>query len=319
MIDVVYTWIDSNNSQWQNEFQKYKYLATQSNSIAPCRFRNHNELEYSLLSLQKYAPWVRKIFIVKRYYQFPNLSHLSPKIQNKIEYVDERVLNPNIKLEDFYPTFNSLAIEANLHRIPGLSEKFIYFNNDYFLGRKVTPDYFFFEDLVRFSLKKRPKRLKNKIKLLYKMKFSTKHKKHINNSYVLFNKTFRIPENMSVSLIDWPIHQCTPLLKSSYESLWENEITKRQLIKTSRSRFRSKNNIHSVYLCSLFILWSGKAFKCHEDDYRISLGNEQFHFKMNELLSVRPERFCLNDSPRDNLVLNNAEYLKKYLNNYFMN
>ncbi|XP_075228140.1 N-acetylglucosamine-1-phosphate transferase subunits alpha and beta [Lycorma delicatula] len=107
---------------------------TQSD-FAPSRFDDKEELRYSLRSLEKFAPWVRKVYLVTNG-QIPHWLNLE---------------NPRIKIVTHYeiftnkthlPTFSSPAIETHLHRIPGLSEKFLYINDDIFLGSEVWPDDF---------------------------------------------------------------------------------------------------------------------------------------------------------------------------------
>ncbi len=41
------------------------------------------------------------------------------------------------------PTFSSPAIESHLHRIPGISSKFLYLNDDVMFGQNVYPDDFY--------------------------------------------------------------------------------------------------------------------------------------------------------------------------------
>ncbi len=104
--------------------------------ISSSRFADNDELKYSLRSVDKYAPWVRKIFIVTNG-QIPswlNLDH--PRI--KIVTHEELFLN-----KSHLPTYSSPAIETHIHRIPGLSTKFIYMNDDVFFGDDVWPDDFY--------------------------------------------------------------------------------------------------------------------------------------------------------------------------------
>eukprot|EP00794_Sanderia_malayensis_P020317 gene20317-22316_t len=104
--------------------------------IASSRFADNDELKYSLRSVDKYAPWIRKIFIVTNG-QIPswlNLDH--PRI--KIITHEELFLN-----KSHLPTYSSPAIEAHIHRIPGLSKKFIYMNDDVFFGDYIWPDDFY--------------------------------------------------------------------------------------------------------------------------------------------------------------------------------
>jgi hypothetical protein len=139
-IDVVYTWVDGNDPDWLD--RKNASLAAfgreQINTIATnaSRFISRDELKYSLRSIAAYAPWVRKIFLVTDD-QIPAWLDTSDP---RLTVVSHRELFGDTGV---LPTFNSHAIESRLHRIPGLAEHFIYFNDDMFLGRPVSPDSFF--------------------------------------------------------------------------------------------------------------------------------------------------------------------------------
>jgi len=139
-IDIVYTWVDGNDEDWVD--RKNASLAAfgkeQINTIATnaSRFVSRDELKYSLRSIDAYAPWVRRIFLVTDDQVPPWLDVTHPKItvvSHKNLFGGGGVL----------PTFNSHAIESRLHKIPGLAEHFVYFNDDMFLGRPVAPTAFF--------------------------------------------------------------------------------------------------------------------------------------------------------------------------------
>jgi hypothetical protein len=141
-IDIVYLWVDGNDPNWL-PIKDY-YLALEgkaTNTADSCttnRFSDHEELKYSLRSLLKFAPFFHHIYIVtmnQRPYWL--LDH------PQITIIDHTEIFPC--LEDL-PTFNSHALESNLHRIPGLAEHFIYFNDDVLLGLPVSPSDFFTED-----------------------------------------------------------------------------------------------------------------------------------------------------------------------------
>lgn len=102
------------------------------------RYADYEQLRYSIRSVEKYAPWVRQIFIVTNG-QLPfwlNLDHAKVTIVTHEEIFDSA---------DQLPTFSSPAIEANLHKIPGLSDRFLYLNDDVMFGKSVWPDDFYSE------------------------------------------------------------------------------------------------------------------------------------------------------------------------------
>ncbi|BFZ05151.1 hypothetical protein BsWGS_08190 [Bradybaena similaris] len=112
-----------------------KFVVT-DDVVAASRFEDNEELRYSLRSIEQFAPWVRHIFIVTNG-QIPYWLNLDNPRLTIITH-DEIFLNSS-----HLPTFSSPAIEANIHRIPGLSDKFLYLNDDVMFGSPVWPDDFF--------------------------------------------------------------------------------------------------------------------------------------------------------------------------------
>ncbi|KHD05939.2 hypothetical protein PN36_11460 [Candidatus Thiomargarita nelsonii] len=135
-IDVVYLWVDPNDLNWQtlkNNFTKDKIWPT--DSVSTSRFADHDELRYSLRSLEQYAPWVRHIYIVTMLGQCPAwLKRSHPKIT----LVDHTEIIP----PDYLPTFNSNTIQCHVHRIANLSDNFILMDDDVFFGNEVLFDDF---------------------------------------------------------------------------------------------------------------------------------------------------------------------------------
>lgn len=139
-VDVVYTWVDGSDEQWQRSRAAALGLSdpeqfTES-ATAEARFREHDELRYSLRSLERHAPWVNHIWIVTAN-QVPEwLATDHPQVT---VVAHQEIWSAAGTL----PTFNSHAIEAHLHRIEGLTEHFVYFNDDVFLGKDCGPELFF--------------------------------------------------------------------------------------------------------------------------------------------------------------------------------
>jgi hypothetical protein len=138
-IDVVYTWVDGNDPAWRA--RRDRVLAEVGAPVNPqaaneSRYVSHDELRYSMRSLYQYAPWVNHIWLVTDD-QVP--AWLDPDHPG-LTVVSHRELFAG---RGSLPTFNSHAIETQLHRIEGLSEHFLYFNDDVLLGRPVAPHAFF--------------------------------------------------------------------------------------------------------------------------------------------------------------------------------
>jgi hypothetical protein len=133
-IDVVYTWVDGSQAEFQEQLQHYRKLEGCDNEecIGENRFYDNDELKFSLRSLERYAPWVRNVYIVTKD-QVPRWLVTS---HPRLTLVSHKSLFPRA---DWLPTFNSHAIEWQLPRIPGLARRFIYFNDDMFLGGPIAP------------------------------------------------------------------------------------------------------------------------------------------------------------------------------------
>ena len=132
-IDFVVTWLDSTDSQWQKLYHDYSPTAKGDKSEA--RFRNMQLFNFWFRAVEKYAPWVHKIFLITNG-KFPNWIN---KNHPKLVLVKHEDFMP----QEILPTFNSCAIELHMHKIKGLSEYFVYFNDDTILNAIVTPDYYF--------------------------------------------------------------------------------------------------------------------------------------------------------------------------------
>ncbi|WP_241986537.1 stealth family protein [Cryobacterium fucosi] len=135
-IDLVFSWVDGSSSDFQRERAKrmQAYVVGEGDE-SDARFRQIDELKYALRSVYMFAPWVRRIFIATD----------SPAP----EWLAEHPRVTIMRSEDFFPdtsalpTHNSHAVESQLHHIPGLSEHFLYSNDDMFFGRPVGPELFF--------------------------------------------------------------------------------------------------------------------------------------------------------------------------------
>nr|7S6N_A Chain A, N-acetylglucosamine-1-phosphotransferase (GNPT) alpha (GNPTAB) catalytic domain,N-acetylglucosamine-1-phosphotransferase subunit beta [Danio rerio]7S6N_B Chain B, N-acetylglucosamine-1-phosphotransferase (GNPT) alpha (GNPTAB) catalytic domain,N-acetylglucosamine-1-phosphotransferase subunit beta [Danio rerio]7SJ2_A Chain A, N-acetylglucosamine-1-phosphotransferase subunit alpha,N-acetylglucosamine-1-phosphotransferase (GNPT) alpha (GNPTAB) catalytic domain,N-acetylglucosamine-1-phosph len=153
-IDVVYTWVNGTDPKLIKEVTELK-RSKRDPLIPECqgkqtpekdkcyrddntasRFEDNEELRYSLRSIEKHAPWVRHIFIVTNG-QIPSWLNLD---NPRVSVVTHQDIFQN---QTHLPTFSSPAIETHIHRIPGLSQKFIYLNDDVMFGKDVWPDDFY--------------------------------------------------------------------------------------------------------------------------------------------------------------------------------
>lgn len=135
-IDMVFSWVDGTSSEFQRaRAQRMQAYVVGEGDDSEARFRQIDELKYALRSVYLFAPWVRRIFIVT---DSPAPAWLADHPRVTIVRSEEFFADL-----DALPTHNSHAVESQLHRIEGLSEHFLYSNDDMFFGRPVSPDMFF--------------------------------------------------------------------------------------------------------------------------------------------------------------------------------
>jgi hypothetical protein len=133
-IDAVYTWVDGADPAHAAKRARYLPKGASARDGGATLFRDSRELRYSLRSLARYAPWIRRVHLVTDG-QRPAWLQERPGLS----LVDHAEIVPS----QYLPTFNSHVIEAYLHRIPNLAEQYIYFNDDCFLAAPATPGDFF--------------------------------------------------------------------------------------------------------------------------------------------------------------------------------
>ena len=154
-IDLVYLWVDDTDEAWSTKRKLYRPAAQRTNSadaVSTARWRNNDELRYSLRSVEMYAPWVNHIYIITDNQRPSWLVADHPKVT----IVDHKDILPAEAL----PVFNSQAIESCIHKIEALSEHFIVANDDTLFAQPVEPTLFFQPDgrpivrLMRFNRRK---------------------------------------------------------------------------------------------------------------------------------------------------------------------
>ncbi len=143
-IDFVVTWVDGNDPEWRAEClaARKKYNGYSTGNEAG-RYRDWDSFRFWFRAVEKYAPWVRYVHLVTWGHTPSWLNTLSPKLRI--------VRHCDFIPQEYLPTFNSNTIELNLFRIPGLSENFVYFNDDVLLCRPVEPAEFFLNGKPRHS------------------------------------------------------------------------------------------------------------------------------------------------------------------------
>lgn len=251
-IDFVITWVDDSDEEWQNLKQKHiefrKDESLMKAMTADKAFRDWDTLKYWFRSVERYAPWVNKIFFVT-YGHTPEWLYT---MHEKLVIIKHDEFIP----QDALPTFNSRAIEVNFHRIKQLSNQFVYFNDDFFLNDYVSKNDFFLENVPKESAILSP---------VIPIRFGTSAIQ-INNMEIVnyhFSKEDSIRENLKkwfslkyrTKLIRnvlfysarefvgfFEPHIPTSFCKETYKVLWEKE--KEILLNTTNSTFKQNSNVN---------------------------------------------------------------------------
>lgn len=254
-IDFVVTWVDMNDPKWQNEFASYSgKINNAKNEVSVARFRDHGLLKFWFRGIEKFTPWVRNIHFVTSGQQpaWLNTNHPKLRMVNHKDYI------PN----QYLPCFNSNLIEIYMHRIEGLSEHFVYFNDDFFLINHTPRERFFQHGLpmdiaafrLNMGLSLWNRCLRNNIRLINR-RFSKKevfkrdHDKWFHESY---GKKARLTRwlrwyNKFVTLRT--PHNAQPYLKKTFQEVWD--YAGKELTGMSTHRFRTPRD----YTLELFKTW----------------------------------------------------------------
>ncbi len=251
-IDIVLTWVDGNNPQWKSLYNKYSSEIGDGDK-REIRFRDWGLLKYWFRGIETFAPWVRTIHFVTSG-EFPDwLDPHHPKL-NWVKHED-------FMSNEFLATFNINAIETNLHRIAGLSNQFIFFNDDMFLINIAKPSDFFRNNLpCDFAIldpifpEAYPEIFVNDIKIINRhfSKRETISKnllKWINPKYgkYLLKSILLLPWKKFPGLLD--AHLAHSFRKETFEEVWNAEPN--ILHKTGCTRFRSHGDVNQW----LFRFW----------------------------------------------------------------
>lgn len=123
-IDFVVTWVDGDDPAWLEERSRYM-SAENTAANAVNRYRDWDLMKYWFRGVEKFAPWVNKVYLVTwgHYPEWLNVEHPKLKIVSHEDYIPQECL----------PTYNSNVIELYMHRIPDISEQFVVFNDDILL------------------------------------------------------------------------------------------------------------------------------------------------------------------------------------------
>ena len=319
-IDFIIPWVDGNDPAWQAARAKVKGEAYSFDCRA--RYREWDLLRYLFRGIEKNTPWVRKI-------HFITWGHL-PKWLNTQNEKLHIVIQDELVPKKYTPTFNINAIELNLHRIEGLSEQFVYFNDDMFLLKPLRPEYFFRNGLpCDFAVMNPIYTLDlaegDRGSKIFYMPFNCVQ--HLNAKYSereclkknwrkWFTPVYGKYLLRNFCLLPWPRfvgfmdnHLTRSFLKSSFEEAWETDYE--TLDETCRRKARSDYNVFIFYI-RYRQLAEGKFSPVKPYDPRAYLYLKD---KNQEALTTIRERkypvICLNEMIRDEDPLKDEDIFKR--------
>lgn len=305
-IDAVFTWVNNHDPVWQEKFQ----TASQESrpykqgryAGDPARFANHNELYYSVHSVLKYLPWIRNIYIItdNQTPEWLNARYHNVHIIDHTEIIDRSYL----------PTFNSHIIEAHLHRIPDLSENFIYFNDDVFVARPLQRQHFF--------------RNNNIASIFIATKSLRKMQEKGTDTPTLaasFNGIRLLKRHYNIN-IDAPlVHTYVPLKKSIYEKAWQWYQVDIEAFLPNKLRSNQDLNLATFFVPWLMYL-EGKSVPAREICYYFNIRSYNATAQYQKLIERKiigqqPHSFCANDFNSYGAIKDYSLFLNNFLKTYY--
>lgn len=249
-IDIVILWVDGNDPAWRAEFNEWRARSLTGGAEKPAdvsdaseeRYRDWDNLKYIFRGIEKFMPWAGRVHLVTWGHlpQWLDAAHPQLNIVNHRDFIPA----------EYLPTFSSCPIELNIHRIEGLSERFIYFNDDMFVCRPVPEERYFKDglprDMARLSVL-RTERIDHLalecVRVINKRHGKAKTirrnpGKWLNWRYSagdLFKTLTLLPWNFFPGFKEH--HTPQPHLRSNFEKLWSEEYD--ELDATCRHRFRT--------------------------------------------------------------------------------
>ncbi|WP_372345375.1 stealth family protein [Streptomyces sp. KL116D] len=302
-IDVVYTWVDDSDPVWRESRDRvrkwFRPDELHEQAANDSRFTSRDELRYSLRSLHQNAPWVRNVHLVTAG-QVP--SWLNTQHPN-LRVVDHREIFSDPAA---LPTFNSHAIESQLHHVPGLSECFLYLNDDVFFGRPVTPAHFFHPNgITKFFTS--PALIPGGGVSSADLPVNAAGK----------NSRWLIAQKFGTAISQKMKHTPHALRRSVLQEI--EETFPDEHAGTQNSRFRSPEDVPIASSLHHYFAYHSARATVGEIQYRyIDLSADLAERRLNTLLANRNmDTFCLNDTVETTDPEAQRIMLERFLNAYF--
>lgn len=316
-IDFVITWVSTDNPEWRKQKEYYFARAGRTGDSNINRYRDWDMLHFLFRGIEKYAPWVNKVYLV---------TNANPPKWMNTKHPKLVVLNDkDVVPSQYMPTFSCFPIEFNFHRIEGLSDRFVYFCDDMFIIDNVSPTHFFRNglpcDIAIMSPDSHPApTIYDNACFMAKALIN----KHFNKKQVVRKNFFKWfpPTHPSVVMNNF-LSYCFNVfpgfvlnhlpqiyLKKTYDEIWE--YCGEELQRTCYSKFRSYGDI-----CPTFIryrqLASGNFTPCNVFEYGkvFHLSDKNIEESVECVYHQNAKIVCLNDNEE---VTNFEKYKEKLIN-----
>ena len=261
-MDIVITYVDGNDPVWKQDYEKYTNVP-----IMQKRFRDWGTLKYLLRGIEVNMPFIRNVYLV--------VSHLSQVPQ----WVDQAqlkiVLHSDIIPEEYLPTFNCNPIEMHLHRIEGLAEEYLYFNDDLYPLAPCRPEDFF-------------RNGKGVLGFSRHYLASGMYKKICRNSDTHARKALGLKPSFCFVR---PQHTCTPMFRSECEQL--SSILEQDIL-ACITRVRTSGNLNQ-YLFLDYQLYKGRMTNERISNKHYSVAVASPEKLKSFILSPTRNLMCVND------------------------
>lgn len=302
-IDFVITWVDGSDRNWQLEKTRYLPGASQSVDNSARRYRDWGLLKYLFRSIERFAPWVNRVYFI-------TCGHVPDWLNLDADNL-VHVKHSDYMPDKYLPTFSSHPIELNMHRIEGLSEHFVYFNDDTFLTRSVEPELFFKNGVPVLCPELHgiiPWGDTGVMAHVY-VNVTSAVNRHFDYSKALATNRgkFFNPARIGARAVlenlycaqhnDLPgfraVHLPTPTLRGTMEEVWQAE--PELMEQTCKSRFRSAQDV-SQYVFWYWQMMSGKFHPARSKDlgclYTIGPDTDKI---VDAIKNMRHPMLCAND------------------------
>ena len=300
-IDFVIPWVDGDDPEWISEYNKYSKTIKKTDDARSIRYKDYGLLKYWFRSIEKNAPWVRKIHFITNGQKpsWLNIDH------PKLNWVKHQDYIP----KEYLPVFSANPIEINMHRIKDLAEHFVYFNDDMYLLKPVKPSFFFSKKglpldsaimscISYFGISHI---IVNDMEIINR-EFSKKKVLH-KYFYKWFSLKYGLENYRNIVLLPWSQftgflepHLPQAFLKKTFFEVWGKYPVPLEL--TNSNRFRSIEDVNQY----LFRNWQ----LCKGEFKQTNLRRRGRYFCMSQIESIRKHikktkypMICINDDTED--------------------